>query len=245
MLSIDRKKLRDPLTLSKYSIVFIFLILQIYLIFLKKHDTLDLDIYPNTIPTQLIYGAQTVGQTFVAESDNLCRVDILMGTLARPNDGNLTFRLYRLGEQVENVRTTTVNAAGLINNFYNPFVFKPVPESKKRIFSLILSSPGSWPDNSVCAWMNNKNIYRKGSALINGSPARGDLVFRVYAKRPIFTELHRIVKNRPGILGQAWFFILCVCFFEGVSVLMLIRLIDMLSCPSRKRIEGSNPIQVK
>ena len=186
-----------------------------------------------------------MGRTFIAESDNLCRVDILMGTLARPNDRNLTFRLYRLGDPVENVRTATVNAAGLGNNLYNPFVFRPVAKSKKRAFSWILSSPGSWPDNSVCAWMNDKNIYRQGSALINGSPARGDLVFRVYAKRPIFTELHRIVKKKPGILGRAWFFILCAGFFEGVSVLMLIRLTDVLFYPSRKRRKGSKSVQVK
>jgi hypothetical protein len=243
MCGIDRTQLRDRLSLAKYSLVFFFLVLQIYLIFLKKHDTLDLDIYPNTLPTQLICGAQTVGQTFISESNNLCRVDIMMGTLARPNDKNLTFRLYQHDGQAENVRTTTVNAAGLLNNLYNSFVFKPVPRSKKKPFSWILSSPGSWPDNSVCAWMNKKNIYRKGSALINGAPARGDLVFRVYAKRRIFTELHRIVKNRPGILGKAWFLVLCICLFEVVSVLVLIRLIDVLSFSRERGLRGQDPFR--
>lgn len=223
------------MTLSKYAVLFFFLILQIDLIFLKKHDTLDLDIYPNTVPTQLIYGAQTVGQTFVAESDNLCRVDIMMGTLGRQNDRNLILRLYELGEKATTVRTTKVNASRLLNNLYNAFVFKPVRKSKNKTFSFILSSPRSWPGNSVCAWMNNKNIYRKGTVLINDSPVRGDLVFRVYAKRPISTELHRIIKNNPGILGKAWFFILCVCLFEGVSFLILIKLLDLFILSLKKQ----------
>jgi hypothetical protein len=228
MIDIDPKKFRDPLILVKYSVVLFFLLLQVYLIFWKKHETLDLDIYPNTVPTPLIYGEQTVGQRFVAESDNLCRVDIMMGTLGRQNDSQLTFRLDRLEENASDGRTTTIKAAGLLNNLYNPFVFKPVRRSRKRTFVFSLSSPGAGPDNSVCAWMNNKNIYRHGTALINRSPVRGDLVFRVYARRPIVTELHRIVKKNPGILGKAWFFVLCACLFEGVSVLMLIRLLDLL-----------------
>ncbi len=228
MTKIDRSRFRDPFTLFKWSVVLFFLLLQVHLIFLKKHDTLDLDVYPNTVPTQLIYGERTVGQAFVAESDNLCRVDVMMGTLGRQNDRNLTFRLYLVGNGATNIRTTTVNAAGLLNNLYNSFVFSPVPKSKKKTFWFVLSSPGAWPENSVCAWMNSKNIYRKGNALINGSPARGDLVFRVYAKRPVFTEVRRIIKNNPGIFGKSWFFILCAFFFEGVSVLMLIRLLDHL-----------------
>lgn len=235
MTIIDRKKLRDPLILSKYAVVFFFLILQIDLIFLKKHDTLDLDISPNTIPTQLIHGDQTVGQTFVAESDNLCRVDIMMGTLGRQNDRDLTFRLYRLGEGAAEVRTTTVDAGGLLNNLYNAFIFKPVPKSKKRAYSFILSSPESRPENSVCAWMNGRNIYGKGTALVNGAPARGDLVFRVYSKRPIFTELPRIVKKNPGVLGKSWFFILCACLFEAVSVLILIRVLDLFILSLKKQ----------
>jgi hypothetical protein len=235
MIEIDRKNLRDPLTLTKYSIVFFFLLLQIYLIFLKKHDTLDLDIYPNTTPTQLIYGAQTVGQTFIAESDNLCRVDIMMGTLGRQNDRNLIFSLWEHGEKTIIIRTTWVNASRLLNNLYNPFVFNPVRKSKNKRFSFILSSPRSWPENSVCAWMNNRDIYKKGTALINNSPVRGDLIFRVYAKRPIFTELNRIIKNNPGILGEKWFFILCICLFEGVSFLMLIKLLDMFILFLRKQ----------
>jgi len=234
MIRIDRKKLRDPLTLSKYAVLLFFLLLQFVLIFLKKHDTLDLDIYPNTVPTQLIHRAQTVGQTFVAVSDNVCRVDIMMGTLGRRNDRDLIFRLRELGGTATAVRTTTVNASGLLNNLYNAFVFEPVRKSKDKTFSLILSSPGSRPENSVCAWMNAKNIYRKGSALINGAPVRGDLVFRVYAKRPIFTELERIIKNNPGILGKRWFFILCLCLFEGVSFLVLIKLLNLFILSLKK-----------
>lgn len=234
MIRIEGKNLRHPLTLSKYAVLFFFLLLQFVLIFLKKHDTLDLDIYPNTVPTQLIYGGQTVGQTFVAESDNLCRVDIMMGTLGRQNDRDLVFKLHQLGETSTAVRTTTVNAAGLLNNLYNAFVFEPVRKSKDKTFSLILSSPGSRPENSVCAWMNSRDIYRKGTMLVNGAPARGDLVFRVYAKRPIFRELQRIIKNNPGILGKRWFLILCICLFEGVSFLVLTKLLNLLILSIKK-----------
>jgi len=228
MKSIRSKRLRDPLILVKYSVLFLFLLLQIYLIFVKKHDSLDLDIYPNTTPTQLIFGAQTVGQTFFAESDNLCRVDIMMGTLDRQNDRDLIFSLWELGQKKALVRSVTVNTSRLLNNLYNSFVFKPVRKSKDREFAFILSSPTSWQENSVCAWMNDRNIYRRGTVLLNNAAGRGDLVFRIYSKRPIATELHRIVRNYPGIFGKTWFLILSILLFEAVSFLMLAKLLDLL-----------------
>jgi len=228
METTDSKRLRDPLILVKYSVVFFFLLLQIYLIFVKKHDTLDLDVYPNTTPTQLIFGALTVGQTFFARSDNLCRVDIMMGTLDRQNDRDLIFSLWELGPGKALVRSATVNTSRLLNNLYNPFVFKPVRKSKNKEFAFILSSPTSWQENSVCAWINDKNIYRRGTVLLNNAAGRGDLVFRIYSKRPISTELHRIVRNYPGILGKTWFLILSILLFEVVSFLMLVKLLDLL-----------------
>ncbi|MDH7513936.1 MAG: hypothetical protein QHH14_13395 [Clostridiales bacterium] len=228
MKTTDSKRQREPLVLVKYSVLFLFILLQIYLIFLKKHDTLDLDVYPNTTPTQLIYGRLTVGQTFFARSDNLCRVDIMMGTLDRQNDRDLVFELWEFGQTNEILRSTTVNTSRLLNNLYNSFTFKPVRKSKNREFAFILSSPTSWPENSVCAWMNHRNIYKRGSVLLNDAAGRGDLVFRVYSKRPISTELHRIVRNYPGIFGKTWFLILSILLFEGASFLMLIKLLDLL-----------------
>jgi hypothetical protein len=245
MRSFDRIRLGNPQRLTRSAAVLLFLVLQSYLFFVRTHDTLDLDIAPNTRPGPLIWGETTVGQTFVAESDGLGRVDIMMGTLGRPNDRNLYFRLYRLGERVENIRTVAVNAAGLLNNLYNRFVFKPVAGSGKQAFSFILTSPGSWPDNSVCAWMNGRNIYRQGSALIDGAPAHGDLVFRVYSRRPLFTEIRRIVRKNPGILGRTWFFVLGAVAFEVVFLLVVVRLVDVLFYSRRKRIEGAEPLQVK
>jgi hypothetical protein len=222
------KKLHDPSILIKYGVLFLFFLLQIYLIFLKKHDTLDLDVYPNTTPTQLIFGAQTVGQTFFARSDNLCRVDVMMGTLDRQNDRDLIFSLWDAGPTKTVVGSATVNTSRLLNNLYNSFVFKPIRKSKSREFEFILSSPTSWRENSVCAWMNDRNIYRRGTVLLNKAAGRGDLVFRIYSRRPVYTELHRIVRNNPGILGKTWFLILSILLFEAVSFLMLIKLLDLL-----------------
>jgi hypothetical protein len=217
------KKAADVWTRIRYPAVALFLLLQVYFFFIKTAETLDLDISPNTIPTPLIFKTQTVGQAFVAESDNVSRVDIMIGTLGRPSDKDLIFKLYEIMTGSTLVRRVAVKASHLLNNGYNAFVFPPLKKSNGRTYAFYLSAPAAYEGNAVCAWMNAANIYKKGTAYINGQPDRGDLVFKVYAQRPLASELIRVVKRNPGSLGNTWLFILSIALFEGAAVLVLIK----------------------
>jgi len=74
--------------------------------------------------------------------------------------------------------------------------------------------------------MNDRNIYPKGDYLFNHHPERGDLIFRVYSKRPVFTELRRVVRNYSGIFGNVAFLVLAIVFFEAAQILMFSKLLD-------------------
>jgi hypothetical protein len=219
---------RDSYKVFKFTALTLFLLMQLFLIFVKRHDTLDLDITPNTQPSPNIFSDGQVGQTFIARRNGLARIDIMLGTHGRTNDKDIVFKLQELTPEKKLSFTTSFNAANVKNNLYFPFRFRSIRHSRDKEYYFTLQSPESIPDNSICVWTNTKDIYRDGQYLFNDLTAEGDVIFRVYSKRPVFTELRRIVKNYPGIFGQVWLLFLAILFFEGIQILVFSKLLDFI-----------------
>jgi hypothetical protein len=211
----------------KYIVLAFFIIMQVYLIFLKKHDALDLDIAPNTVPSPKILSGVTVGQTFIAKKNNLARIDVKMGTYDRVNDRDIIFELWAMNPKKKLAFKKTFNASGAVNNRYNTFKFKPIKDSEGREFYFLFYSPESTDENSISIWMNKANIYRQGSFHLNDILSKGDLVFRVYTKRPVFAELGRVVRNYSGLFASKTILIAVILFFEVVQIVFLSKLLDM------------------
>lgn len=205
----------------RFVILGLFIALQLFLIFVKKHDALDLDISPNTIPTPRIHRHNQVGQTFIAKRDNFARIDIMLGTHGQTNSGPVTFRLWELGSPRKQKINTTFEASEVKNNRYHSLRFKPIRDSQDKAYYFLLTAPNATVENSISAWMNDKNIYREGEYWYQNQKSEGDLVFRVYSKRPIAAELGRIVRNYEGIFGSKAVLIFAIVLFETAQILML------------------------
>ena len=206
----------------------LFILLQGYLIFLKKHDSLDIDVTPNTNPSLNIYGQGNLGQTFIARRNRLARIDVMPGTHGRKNDKDIIFELREIHPENKFITRTIFNASSVKNNLYYSFVFKPLKDSQRKTYYFLFQSPQSTPENSICLWTNNRNIYKEGDFLFNHQSQSGDLIFRVYSRRPIFTELRRVVRNYSGIFGNVYFFLVAIAFFEVAQILMLSKLLDLI-----------------
>jgi hypothetical protein len=216
--------LRYPIV--KKALLVLFILFQGYLIFLKKHDALDIDVTPNTNPTLNICGEGVFGQTFIAPKNGVGRIDVMLGTHGRKNDRDVIFELREIQPDNRLITTTVINASSVKNNLYHPFAFKPVKNSERKVFYFFFFSPESTQENSICIWMNNRNIYKKGDFLFNHHPERSDLIFRVYSRRPVFSELRRVVRNYSGIFGNVTFLLLAIVFFEAAQILMFSKLLD-------------------
>jgi len=210
----------------KITIILLFVLLQVFLIFIKRHDTLDIDVYPNNAPSPNIMGNQTIGQTFAADLDNLSRIDIMMGTYARENTKTIVFQLFHLDPGRILKREKTFSASTVQNNRYHTIRFDPINNSRDKKYYFMLSSPESTTDDSLSAWMNTSNIYPPGKIRIRNRPTDGDLVFRAYFRRPVYTELGRIIRNYPGIFGNQTILICILILFEIVQIFILIKLMD-------------------
>jgi hypothetical protein len=200
----------------------------VYLIFFKKHDALDIDAFPNSQPTANIFSYHKIGQTFVAKRDNLYRIDLMLGTHDRKNNKTVVFQLWQHIPERTLISQQEFNASDVNNNLYNPITFSPIKNSKDKTYYFLLHSAESTPDNSICAWMNQKNIYGSGHLMLNDQPHQGDLVFRVYSQRPVYSEIGRIVRNYSGVFGNKYILIFIIVLFVSVQIFVLFKLLDFM-----------------
>jgi len=228
---------KRPYTFMKIFILIFFIFMQIYLIFIKTHHTLDLEVYPNTDPSPNIYAENIVGQTFIPQRDNISRIEVMLGTYGRENDKDIILSLWAETPGRKLLAEKNFNASTVQNNLFNAIDFHTVPVLKNKKYYFQLQSPQSTPGNSICVWMNGRDIYKHGAFMYNNKEAKGDLVFRVYAKRPIYKELGRITKNTTGIFASLGFLIGAVIFFEVIQIVILIKLLELLETFLRKRSE--------
>jgi len=209
----------------KWGVVGCFILVQGYLIFIDKHMNMDVNASPNTNPTPHILDERIVSQTFVSKRDHLAQIEVMLGTFGRENDKNVIFELG-IPDQRRILRKV-FNASEVENNLYHPIKFAPQKDSKGKKYYFALSSPESTLNNSICAWMNTKDIYEDGQYFFNHRIPGGDLVFRTYTLQPVSAVLGKINRNYPGIWGSPVFLILTVIFFMVLEVIILAKLWDL------------------
>lgn len=213
----------------KFFLIFLFVLMLFLLICVKKHDTLDLNIdtYPRTEFSPHIFDATRIGQTFMATKNNLTRIDVSFRKLGQ-TPTNVQFNLYEMDTERKIILKKRFNTSRILQNKYNAISFKTQRRSKGKKYLFVFSSADSTFRNSLQAWINNQNLYKGGEYFLNNQAENGDLVFRVYYKRPIITELGRVTRNYPGIFHSTVFLIFAIMFFIAVQVLVFSKLLDYI-----------------
>ena len=241
-MSLTKKK--KSLLVIKVILIALFVLLQIYFIFIRTYPTLDVEVYPNTNPSPSLVGKMKLGQTFVATRNGLSRIEVMMGTYGRVNTREVEFSLWELRPQKKLLRKVTFNASAVKNNLFNTFSFSPIRYSKSREFYFQFTSPSSTPEDSICVWLNMQNIYPKGKFFYNEQRPnqQADIVFRAYAQRPIMGELGTIVQNNEGLMGKLWLLVGVLVLFEVIQIALFIILLNwffsyLVKKPVAQRVE--------
>lgn len=154
-------------------------------------------------PAGEIAGPHTVGQTFVATTDNLSRIDVLMATYARRNHGPVVFYLRESLTGSQDLARIEFEAATVQDNAYHAFRFPPIPNSAGQRFYFFLAAPQATPGNAVTIWQAARDVYPDGNVIIGGQPGEGDLAFRLYADygpAAILHDVWRQMRQRGGVL---------------------------------------------
>jgi len=132
----------------------------------------------NNIPVGEIYGDRKIGQTFVAEYDNLSAIEILLATYNRWNSGEFFFHLRSEVKSKEDIISYDISMLTVQNNEFFRFSFPKIKNSKKKRYFFYLDSPRSKPGNAITIWSNTEDLYKEGEKIVNGVASSGDLVFK-------------------------------------------------------------------
>jgi hypothetical protein len=204
------------------AVIAAFVLMQGALVLAVKHDTLEMDVGPNTRPTPDFHGTVDLGQTFTANSPNIARIDLLFGTHGRTPSYRIDFELSETGPGGRVVAASHIEASGLRNNLFNTFRFPAVRATRGKAYLIRLAAPSATAETAVALWMNDGDVLPAGTMMYNGAPAAGDLCFRVYSRRTVLSAFGRIVRGNPGIFGSPVFFAAVVLFFEAAFVWALV-----------------------
>lgn len=160
----------------------------------------------------------SIRQSFVADSDNLNRIEVYLQTFFRHNTQNVTLSLVELPPTASPLDEgvlqfqTQVNAATLPPQGWYAVEFNPLPNSAGRQFELLLESPGSTPGDAVTVGgVLAADPYANGEAFVGNKPLDGDIAFRVcypltFARKMAFLA-DELTRGRPGPWGNAAFYV--------------------------------------
>lgn len=121
---------------------------------------------------ELLAGA-LVGQTFIAEQNNLSAIGVQFATYSnRNNTGTLKFHLRQSPTSGEDLRTASVSAGELKDNQMYRFEFDPIERSAGQGYFFFVTAPEGASGKAITVDISTQDPYFRGSAYIaNKLPA--------------------------------------------------------------------------
>ncbi len=204
-----------------------FILGQVFLFAVPKHDTLDVEVWPNKDLTPKIFQTRTVAQSFIPRINNLSRIDIFLGTYGRVLHSDLIFRLYRGGPKGRGVAEVRVPGSKIKDNLFTPIEFPPVANSGGKIFTFVLTMPDASETDGPSVWLGSGEAYARGSLFVDGRPSPGDCVFRTYSRRTILAEWERISRDLPERWNNPFILALAALIFEIAAVVVFWKVLGL------------------
>lgn len=204
-----------------------FILGQVFIIAVPRHDTLDVEVWPNKNLTPRLGRDLTVAQTFIPRIDNLSRIDVFFGTYGLTLSSDLVFRLYRGGWEGRGLAEVRIPGSTIKDNLFTPIEFPPVPESGGKIFTFVLSMPDVPAAEGPSVWLGTGDVYNRGSLFVDGRATPADCVFRTYSRRTVLGEWERIVRSLPGRGKNPFLLALAAILFEIAVIALFWRVLGL------------------
>jgi len=187
----------------------------------------------NNAPAGELTAGRRFGQTFRASFSGLYRVDVVMATYRRQNEGPIIFHLAD-GVAGTELATIEVEAAHIRDNAPQRFVFDPIVDSVDREFYFYLEAPEAEPGNAITVWQTDFDSYPNGRAYVDDQPTDGDLRFVAHYRsspQEVWTALTERVRTWHPLLWQLRWLVLftAVTFVLGTGILLGELLVGHLS----------------
>ena len=165
-------------------------------------------------------GKRCIGQSFVAQRDDLHRIDVLVSTYSRRNTRDAVFHLKESVSASDDLATVHLNASLLADNSYARFVFEPQLGSRGKSFYFYVESPESVCGDAIALWAYRQVDLPDAKLYQDGGVSNGQLVFGAFymdgrlgevSERPspykfewLTTFWHRLKKTCRMLLSNDW-----------------------------------------
>lgn len=178
----------DLMQVISSSLLILILVIFVLIIFNRHTDgeILQFSLNQGKRSAEAIVSGVIVEQTFVAQENYLCRLDILLSHYTEPDDSPATIEL--LDERDNVIFSETVPVHDIAANSYRTIEFDSVPDSKGKTFRLIFRCDADGWTHSLAAWCTDDNEYTEGRMLINGNEVTYDIVFKTYSSMSGFSK---------------------------------------------------------
>jgi hypothetical protein len=177
-----------------------------------------------------IRGDNRPGQTFTAQADNLGAIQVLGATFGGKARDRLVFHLKSDPTAPADLVTQELDASTLPDNTFWMITFPTIHNTKGRSFYFYFEAPGALPGDGPTLWYNSSDVYAGGTHTQNGSPSKGDLVFRTlwpvpFSGSPRFNTLLQANPPSPYVyensqaFSRAWLVHAAEVFTDGNALL--------------------------
>ncbi len=133
-------------------------------------------------PSGFLLAGRSVGQCFRASADDLCRVDLRVGTDGRRHDQRLVVRIADApGARQSPLRVCTIDAATVADGAWVAATFDPIAASADRDLYLWIESADD-TETAVTLWtyVEGHGDAPPGGLHLDHRPAPGSLTFRTF-----------------------------------------------------------------
>ena len=125
-----------------------------------------------------IYGQRKVGQTFVANKNNLEMIIVNLRNGRLRNQQPIYFYLQE-ANRPQNLRKLEINGFNIGDPSLVKFQFEPIPDSAGKTYYFYLESPDSNVNDAVEIVYNEQDIYSSGKMVLSEEEKEADLYFIV------------------------------------------------------------------
>ena len=113
-----------------------------------------------------------IKQTFLSNDNNLCAITIMFATFARTNTSSVNLRLYDENDIL--INEEIIKNETMKDNSYLLYEFAKIEDSRKKKYTLVISSNDAGPGNAVTVWCTDKGSF-EGDLFINNQQQADDL----------------------------------------------------------------------
>ena len=135
------------------------------------------------VPAQVAVGelndGRVAAETFRSACAPLYQVELRLATYAHVLRQPVVLQL-RDDTTGQTLAERAIDGPDVADNAWATLPVGPLPDAQGKIYRVVVSSPGSRPDNTVTVWRSATDVYPDGAAFLDGTPLPGDLVFRYW-----------------------------------------------------------------